>query len=132
LREAAERGEFAALTDPAEDEDLAAPEADWYSGATSAVNVIPGCANGRSRRWSGPGSHCFCEAGGFNFERIYGDRGRGFIECHHVVPLHVAGTRVNSTADLALLCANCHRMIHRSPWLSPAELRAMIASLKGS
>jgi putative restriction endonuclease len=26
--------------------------------------------------------------------------------------------------DLALLCANCHRMIHRaSPWLSVEELR---------
>jgi 5-methylcytosine-specific restriction protein A len=30
-------------------------------------------------------------------------------------------------SDLALLCANCHRMIHaRRPWLSMDELRAYL------
>jgi predicted HNH restriction endonuclease len=27
---------------------------------------------------------------GFDFAQTYGDRGKGFIECHHIVPLHVA------------------------------------------
>ena len=66
-----------------------------------------------------------CEACEFDFHRAYGDRGQGFIECHHTKPLHtlVAGTPTRMS-DLALLCANCHRMIHsRQPWLSLDELR---------
>lgn len=68
-----------------------------------------------------------CEACGFNFGQTYGERGEGYIECHHVVPLHEAGESVTKLADLALICANCHRMIHRSaPWPTPAELRELV------
>ncbi|WP_405759016.1 HNH endonuclease [Streptomyces sp. NBC_01420] len=68
-----------------------------------------------------------CEACGFDFEQVYGDRGSGYIECHHVVPLHEAGEGRTKLNDLALICANCHRMIHRrAPWPTPGELRASI------
>ncbi|MFF9864091.1 HNH endonuclease [Streptomyces sp. NPDC013953] len=68
-----------------------------------------------------------CEACGFDFERVYGERGAGYIECHHVVPLHEAGQGRTKLSDLALICANCHRMIHRAaPWPTPEELRASI------
>ncbi|MFS8203265.1 HNH endonuclease (plasmid) [Streptomyces sp. CWNU-52B] len=68
-----------------------------------------------------------CEACGFDFEATYGPRGAGYIECHHVVPLHEAGEGRTKLSDLALICANCHRMIHRSaPWPTPGELRDLI------
>jgi 5-methylcytosine-specific restriction protein A len=68
-----------------------------------------------------------CEACGFDFGQIYGDRGQGFIECHHVEPLHETGERPTTIRDLALLCSNCHRMIHRKPpWPTPAQLRDII------
>ncbi|MET9531222.1 HNH endonuclease [Streptomyces sp. NPDC006649] len=68
-----------------------------------------------------------CEACGFDFEEVYGDRGAGYIECHHVLPLHVAGEGRTKLGDLALICSNCHRMIHRrAPWSTPGELRASI------
>lgn len=68
-----------------------------------------------------------CEACGFDFEEVYGERGRGYIECHHVVPLHEAGEGTTKLSDLALICSNCHRMIHRrAPWPTPADLRATI------
>lgn len=68
-----------------------------------------------------------CEVCGFDFEQTYGERGSGFIECHHTLPLYVTGPRKTRPEDLALLCSNCHRMIHvRPPWLSLAELRALI------
>ena len=68
----------------------------------------------------------FCECCGFDFERTYGERGRGFIECHHAVPLsRLAPTQKLSLRDLRLLCANCHRMIHiAQPWLSIETLAA--------
>jgi 5-methylcytosine-specific restriction enzyme A len=69
-----------------------------------------------------------CEACGFDFGATYGDRGRGYIEVHHVRPLHDSGPTRTRLADLALLCANCHRMIHRTrPWLTPCGLREVIA-----
>jgi 5-methylcytosine-specific restriction enzyme A len=68
-----------------------------------------------------------CDACGFDFAARYGARGEGYIECHHVQPLSASAERTTRLADLALLCANCHRMIHaRAPWLSMDELRAAI------
>jgi 5-methylcytosine-specific restriction protein A len=68
-----------------------------------------------------------CESCGFDFEEVYGERGAGYVECHHVVPLHQAGEGKTKLSDLALICANCHRMIHRrAPWPTPGELRADI------
>ncbi|MET8410708.1 HNH endonuclease [Streptomyces sp. NPDC005195] len=73
------------------------------------------------------GGSLACEACGFDFEEIYGDRGAGYVECHHVVPLHAAGEGRTKLGDLALICANCHRMIHRrAPWPTPEELRVTI------
>lgn len=73
------------------------------------------------------GKALVCEACGFDFAARYGSRGVGFIECHHTRPLHTLRpgekTRLQ---DLALVCANCHRMIHASrPWLTMDELRAI-------
>ena len=56
-----------------------------------------------------------CSACGFNFEETYGDLGRGFIEVHHIVPLSkfLEEKPVDPANELAPLCSNCHRMIHR-------------------
>ena len=66
-----------------------------------------------------------CEACGFDFLTRYGERGAGFIECHHTRPVELLGDGTPTRLiDLALLCANCHRMIHaRRPWLTVADLR---------
>ncbi|WP_370347723.1 HNH endonuclease [Catenulispora sp. MAP5-51] len=73
-----------------------------------------------------------CQACGFDFARIYGDRDADFIECHHVVPLHVGGPRRTRLSDLVLLCANCHRMIHRrSPWLTFEQLCELVEAHRG-
>lgn len=70
-----------------------------------------------------------CEICGFDFYRTYGERGRGYIECHHVQPLASLrpGTKTRLT-DLALVCANCHRMLHGSrPWPTIEQLRSDLA-----
>lgn len=68
-----------------------------------------------------------CEVCGFEFERTYGDLGRGFVECHHLVPLSGSGPVKTKLDDLALLCSNCHRMAHkRRPWPSLQDLRALV------
>jgi len=73
------------------------------------------------------GGSLACEVCSFDFSQTYGERGQGYIECHHVEPLHVGGEGPRSIRDLALLCSNCHRMIHtKPPWPTPAELQELI------
>jgi 5-methylcytosine-specific restriction enzyme A len=77
-----------------------------------------------------------CEVCDFHFQDFYGQLGEGYIEVHHVLPLHVSGLRETSLDDLALLCANCHRMCHRArtgeSWRTPAALRAEICKVPRS
>lgn len=55
-----------------------------------------------------------CEVCDFNFSEAYGDLGIGFIECHHKLPLAELKISVQTKLeDLALVCSNCHRMLHR-------------------
>lgn len=69
-----------------------------------------------------------CQTCEFNFEARYGEIGREFIEAHHLTPLHeLKGQKVtlNPKNDFAVLCSNCHRMIHKSEFVSQiAEFRA--------
>ena len=74
-----------------------------------------------------------CEACGFDFLKAYGEIGRGFIECHHTVPIseYKQGQKTK-LEELALVCANCHRMLHRRrPWLTIAELAALLSQNQG-
>jgi len=66
-----------------------------------------------------------CRVCGFDFEKAYGELGRGYIECHHLKPLASREEYEASTlADVTVVCSNCHRMLHRQrPALSPSDLR---------
>jgi 5-methylcytosine-specific restriction protein A len=70
-----------------------------------------------------------CAACGLDFHAKYGEVGRGYIECHHTIP--VSELQPDSTTklkDVVLLCPNCHRMVHRRrPWLSVKELGLLLA-----
>lgn len=69
-----------------------------------------------------------CEICRFNFNAFYGILGEGFCEVHHRIPLSdVDSSRETRLEDLAILCSNCHRMIHRSvPFLTVEELKTRI------
>ncbi len=63
-----------------------------------------------------------CEACGFDFEKAYGSLGKGYIECHHLIPLsNFDSKKETKMEDLALLCSNCHRMIHKDLGLCTIE-----------
>lgn len=59
------------------------------------------------------GTICVCC--GFDFEKIYGSRGLGYIEIHHKKALYSLDEEViiNPYEDLVPVCSNCHRIIHR-------------------
>ncbi len=70
-----------------------------------------------------------CEACDFDFASVYGTRGERFAECHHIHPISLSAPgRRTRLSDLAIVCANCHRMLHLRPWVSIAELRAIVES----
>ena len=56
-----------------------------------------------------------CEICGFDFNKFYGILGKGFIECHHCIPLNQMNSNYKTRLeDLILLCSNCHRVVHRN------------------
>ena len=72
-----------------------------------------------------------CEACGLIFSDKYGELGREFIEAHHLIPyseLNEGKTELNIDSDFAVLCSNCHRMIHRLP--DPSDLNKLKEIIK--
>lgn len=69
-----------------------------------------------------------CEVCKFDFKQFYGEIGKEFCEVHHLIPLHKSDGIVHTNlADLAIICSNCHRIIHRTkPMLSIEQLRGII------
>ena len=69
---------------------------------------------------------CSCCICGFNFEKTYGNIGRGFIHIHHINQLSEQKNEhsVDPTKDLIPVCPNCHSMLHtQKPALSIEELK---------
>lgn len=69
-----------------------------------------------------------CDVCGFSFSEVYGKRGEKFIEAHHRQPVAELepGSRTR-VKDISLLCANCHRIIHRgSHTLTIDELHQLL------
>ena len=65
-----------------------------------------------------------CQACGFDFEKEFGEIGKGFIEAHHLTPLYkLKGQKIalDPKKDFAVLCSNCHRMIHKTEFVSEVK-----------
>ena len=63
-----------------------------------------------------------------DFEKVYGEVGKGFIHVHHITPISDKRGKmhlVNPEINLIPVCPNCHAMLHKGK-LSIAELRAII------
>ena len=66
--------------------------------------------NKAKRRFKKQHGKYFCVACGFDFEAFYG---REYIEAHHTKALsEFDGEEITHLDDLAMLCANCHRIVH--------------------
>jgi 5-methylcytosine-specific restriction endonuclease McrA len=70
-----------------------------------------------------------CAICGFSFETTYGMAGKDFCEVHHIRVLseNNEGEPTTTLDDLAVLCSNCHRIIHRKePAYTIDEIKALI------
>lgn len=73
-----------------------------------------------------------CQACEFEFHIRYGDIGHGFIEAHHLKPISSLkegeAVSYDIATDFAVLCSNCHRMIHRTS--DPSDINAFRLLIK--
>ena len=73
-----------------------------------------------------------CLACKFEFYRAYGETGKNYIEIHHLKPIYELSpeTKINiseALGNVAPLCANCHRIVHRrKPPYAISELKEII------
>lgn len=69
-----------------------------------------------------------CAVCSFDYFAAYGEVGRDYIECHHTIPVsELKEGMTTKLTDVALVCSNCHRMLHRKrPWLGMNELRKLL------
>ena len=64
-----------------------------------------------------------CEACGVDLGDVYGPLGEGYIEAHHRRPVsEMQDGETTKVSDLAALCPNCHRIIHRNGLMPVEEL----------
>ena len=79
------------------------------------------------------GRRLICEACRFSFEDVYGSLGKDYCEVHHRQQLSLAKAGVRELSDLAILCSNCHRMIHRTrPMLSVEKFALMYLTARST
>lgn len=62
----------------------------------------------------------YCSICEFNFEKVYGDFGKDYIEFHHIEPISVYEENgkirnlEEARKNLVPLCSNCHKIVHRN------------------
>jgi 5-methylcytosine-specific restriction protein A len=74
----------------------------------------------------------YCQVCGFDFEKTYGLVGKDFIEGHHTIAVSdMTHDHKTKAEDIAMLCANCHRMVHKKrPWLTMNDIDKLIKKKK--
>jgi hypothetical protein len=121
----------------AADEDVAATEGDRNLAVHLRRERSRSLAEAKRRSARQEHGNLRCEACGLSETGLPVELGEACFEVHHRVPLALlASVHQTRLDDLAILCANCHRMIHRSlPMASVEAFREMrdgTGSLPGS
>jgi 5-methylcytosine-specific restriction enzyme A len=100
-----------------------------YEGGVQQVTVNAYERNTKARKSCVEYYGASCFVCGFDFSKVYGELGDGFIHVHHLRPLSEIKQeyQVDPINDLRPVCPNCHAMIHRrTPPLSIKELQEVL------
>lgn len=102
---------------------------EFYEGLKKTVIVNSYERNSKARELCVKHWKAICAVCDFNFERVYGEVGKGFIHVHHLIPVAKIGKtyQVNPIKDLIPVCPNCHSIIHKKePPYSIEEMKRML------
>jgi len=100
-----------------------------HEGAHRRISVNAYERNERARQACIEHYGTACSVCALDFGLTYGDRGRGYIHVHHLVPIASIGATyaVDPVEDLRPVCPNCHAMLHRGEnLLSIEDLKRML------
>jgi 5-methylcytosine-specific restriction enzyme A len=86
-----------------------------YEGSKRTVIVNSYERNSKARRLCIDHWKAACAVCEFDFEKMYGEIGKGFIHVHHLNLISQVGEtyQVDPIKDLIPVCPNCHSMLHR-------------------
>jgi 5-methylcytosine-specific restriction endonuclease McrA len=91
------------------------PLAIFQEGGTKEITVELRRRDPRLRKQAIEQYGYRCQVCGFDFGAVYGEWGKGYIEVHHLRPLSErSGEHEVTVAEVAVVCANCHRVLHRN------------------
>ncbi len=112
----------------AESDDDEFPEGGFIKKTHLARERDPKVVAAAKKKFKAKNGKLYCEVCEFDFEKNYGSIGKDFIEAHHTIPVSMMSRNHKTKAsDLAMVCSNCHRMLHRKrPWLSINELKLIL------
>jgi predicted HNH restriction endonuclease len=83
-------------------------------GRMTEAKVLRRQRNRQARQQCLEASGYKCYVCGFDFEKTYGEIGKGFLEVHHTKPLATYDDEHPiPQSELCALCSNCHSMVHR-------------------
>ena len=108
------------IEEPKKESDPLLPESEEISveGKSRQVNITRYERNPKDRKKALERDNYQCQVCKMNFEAVYGEIGKDYIEVHHLYPVSNMGEDYKFDAldpgrGLVCLCANCHAMIHR-------------------
>jgi len=103
------------LTENDNEDEEEFPEGKEFTRLHKRKERNPTVVRKKKRKVLGETGKLECEVCGFDFEYFYGQLGYGFSECHHTIPVSkLTDGYKTKLSDLAIVCANCHRMLHKS------------------
>ena len=100
-----------------------------HEGAKKKIYVNAYERNAKARKKCIENYGAICSVCNFDFEKIYGSLGEGYIHVHHLKPLSEIEKEyeVNPIEDLRPVCPNCHAMLHKKkPTASISELKELL------
>ena len=103
----------------------------FSEGATKQISINVYERNSKARKKCIEHYGVNCSICNFNFYKVYGNIGEGYIHVHHLKPLSEIGEsyQLDPINDLRPVCPNCHSMLHRKvPALSIEALLKLIKS----
>ncbi|MER9171215.1 HNH endonuclease [Mesorhizobium australicum] len=111
------------------------PQPEYPEGAAMQVTVNKYERNRLARMACLDHYGATCQACGIDFERMYGERGAGFIHVHHRRKISEIGRQyqVDPVNDLLPVCPNCHAMIHsKAEMITVEDVRRLISEARNS
>lgn len=110
------------------------PETGTFAeGAKKTVTINAYERSSKARRACIAHHGAICIVCNFDFRRVFGAVGEGFIHVHHIIPIGSIGAeyKVNPITDLVPVCPNCHAIIHRTtPVLTIKQIKELIDECK--